>query len=85
MIRVRLGAASNPIHVEDGEPIGFGEEIEGIPRTGELMGTVEEVRYIHAEDGKAYKHTFADPPSLYAMPDGSLHIWHPVHRLWGDY
>lgn len=46
---------------------------------------VLEVRYIHSEDGKAYKHPFTKGTRMEALPDGSVRIFHPTKPSWKDF
>lgn len=46
---------------------------------------VLELRYIHQEDGKAYKHTFDKGVQAVALPDGSVRLVNPRKPIWGDY
>jgi hypothetical protein len=74
-VRIRVGRHGLPC-----------PEPENPPRLlGELIGFVEEIRYTHAQDGKAYYHKFEVAPEMRALPDGSLRIHHPDNKLWGDY
>ena len=60
--------------------------IMGNPK-GKLISTeVIEIRYIHEKDNDPYKHKFEyKGTKMLAMPDGSIRIYNPKHRLWGNF
>ena len=50
-----------------------------------LSNDTLELAYIHAEDGKSYKHDFEKSGTkIKTMPDGSIRIYNPNHKLWED-
>lgn len=57
------------------------------PKGGKLFGKeVIEIRYVHAEDGRAYKHDFGSDVRMAAMPDGSVRLYSTTgRRIWGDF
>lgn len=53
---------------------------------GTMSTEVIEVRYIHAEDGKPYKHQFGPDVCMEALEDGSVRIYGKHgQRMWGDF
>ena len=75
-----LAIVSNP--VESGRRIQKRDNLA----TGHVMSDrVVEIRYVHNEDGKAYKHTFGLDVQMIALRDGSILLSHPRKPLWGNY
>jgi hypothetical protein len=56
-------------------------------RRGRVMShRVVEVRYVHAGDGKAYRHTFKPGVCLEALPDGTLRLYSSRRKpLWDNF
>lgn len=46
---------------------------------------VEEIKYIHSDDGKAYRHSFGPNVRMLAMADGSVRIYHTSKKVWGNF
>lgn len=57
------------------------------PKGAVLFGkSVEEIRYVHAEDGKRYRHPFERKDvKMYALANGDILIRCKGHRLHGDF
>lgn len=71
-----------------GESIGTGDLAEEYARSGHkrlLSNNVTEVRYIHAQDSKAYSHKFASGVRMYALADGAIMLAHNTKKLWEDF
>lgn len=50
-----------------------------------LIGFVERIEYVHADDAKRYRHEFGAKVQLQGLPDGSLRIWKRGRKLYGNY
>lgn len=56
------------------------------PSGGKMFSeNVEKLYYQHKDDNKFYKHKFKKGVCMKAMEDGSIVIFHPSKRLWGDF
>ena len=70
---------------EDAESLHY--EVYGAnPPEDILSNDALELAYIHAEDGKSYKHDFEKSGTkIKLQPDGSVKIYNPKHPLWRDF
>lgn len=55
------------------------------PRVEEMSREVTEIRYIHLEDGHAYKHSFKKGVRMAIQEEGSVLLYHPTKRIWDDF
>lgn len=50
-----------------------------------ISRNVTEIRYVHAEDGKAYSHKFAGGVRMATTEHGGILLIHPNKKLWRDF
>ncbi len=50
----------------------------------ETIGEAHRLTYKHLGDGKNYKHDFGRGVVVQVLRDGSLRLYHPSRKLWGD-
>lgn len=74
----------NPALAIVSNPVSAGT-IKGRKKGIIMSDRVIELRYIHIEDGKAYKHEFGLGVEMIALDNGSIMLYHPRKKLWGDY
>lgn len=51
----------------------------------ETIGKAHQLKYKHLADGKNYVHDFGGTVIVQALRDGSLRLYHPRRKLWGDF
>lgn len=55
-------------------------------RRGRLGAETHELRYVHAEDGEAYRHEFGPGVEVWALEDGRILLEHRDGKpLWAEF
>lgn len=79
--RGKVGSHAFPPHVK----VRYEDDPGGNPTRLKLIGFVERIEYVHADDAKRYRHEFGAKVQLQGLPDGSLRIWKRGRKLYGNY